>query len=110
MALIIKADMPTCCDKCFFNLRCPVYARQVQKIWESKHEQVFDVFGEMRLADCPLVEIPDEHGRLVDRAKVFEIVDAYISAYGSDDPSIRKMLSQLAGDITDLDVVVEASK
>ena len=67
MALIIKADMPTCCDKCFFNLRCPAYARQVQKIWESKHEQVFDVFGEMRLTDCPLVEIPNEHGELIDR-------------------------------------------
>ena len=72
MALIIKADIPTCCDRCFFNLRCPAYARQVTKMMESEHEQVFDVFGEMRLADCPISEIPDEHGELMDKKAFFE--------------------------------------
>jgi len=56
--LIKNTKMPETCNKCFFTRHCDVHARQVQKMKESEHEQVFDVFGEMRLDGCPLVEIP----------------------------------------------------
>ena len=78
MALIIKGDMPTCCDRCFYSSRCFVYSQTVQKLLVSNHEQLFDVFGEVRLKDCPILgEIPDEHGRLVDADKFRKEVEAW---------------------------------
>ena len=61
MILIKGMEMPTCCDKCFYRQFCDVYGKQVRKIVDSRNEQVFDIFNEMRLADCPLVALP-EHG------------------------------------------------
>jgi len=66
MALIIKADMPKSClgeldgrNDCPWVGKCETFSKshfneRVNKSWEQ------------RLDGCPLVEIPDEHGRLVD--------------------------------------------
>lgn len=64
--LIKGMEMPKSCDRCLYRGFCSAHARQVQKIMESDADQVFDIFGEMRLKDCPLVEIPP-HGDLIDR-------------------------------------------
>ncbi len=63
---IKNMEMPETCNKCFIDHRkCEAYQRQVERIANSKTEQIFDVFGEMRLKSCPLVSLP-EHGRLGD--------------------------------------------
>lgn len=60
MDVLIKGmEMPKNCDRCFYTRFCSAHARRVQKIMESDADQVFDVFGEMRLGDCPLVELPE---------------------------------------------------
>ena len=67
MALIIRGKMPETCDKCWNRYSCDAYFRQVERMKQSKNEQVFDVFGEMRLKCCPIIgEIPDKYGRLID--------------------------------------------
>lgn len=49
-------SLPECCDKCDYKNSCILYDTQLKKMKESKSEQIFDIFGEMRLNDCPLKE------------------------------------------------------
>ena len=72
--LIKGMKMPKSCDRCFYTRFCPAHARRVQRILESDADQVFDVFSEMRLVDCPLVEVEEaEFGDL------YKVKKAYVT-------------------------------
>ena len=74
--LIKNMEMPETCNKCFIDHRkCEAYQRQVERIANSKTEQIFDVFGEMRLKSCPLVSLP-EHGDLKDANAILRWLNA----------------------------------
>lgn len=57
MSVLIKGmKMPKTCTMCWFSPICPVWVKEV-----SRHKGYDD-----RLPNCPLVEIPTPHGRLID--------------------------------------------
>ena len=108
MALIIKADMPcNCMNYCQFcgnDMVCKLTGEEI-----SSYDGQFG-----RMDFCPLVEIPDEHGRLVDIDKMIsdsrkgrDVFPLYIESM--DD--LADFLETYADlDKTDHTVVVEASK
>lgn len=55
-AAFYTESLPECCDKCGYKSFCIPYDTQLKKMQESESAQIFDVFGEMRLNDCPLKE------------------------------------------------------
>ena len=64
MSILIKdMEMPTKCTK------CPIADISAEYYFCEK----IDWFGEKRPSDCPLVEIPTPHGRLIDAKFVYEI-------------------------------------
>lgn len=57
MSVLIKGmKMPQTCTMCWLSPICPVWVKEV-----SRHKGYND-----RLPDCPLVEVPTPHGRLID--------------------------------------------
>lgn len=63
MSILIKGvKMPSCCEKCLLNYdyyRCNALGDR----FDDREEIDFET---QRLSDCPLVEIPEPHGRLID--------------------------------------------
>ena len=92
MDILIKGmEMPSCCDKCFFVKKCSAHAVQLKKMSESEHEQIFDVFGEIRLKGCHLIPVP-EHNDLADKAVIIERMgEVYEALYDKVD---KKALSE----------------
>ena len=75
MSIMIKGmDLPECCDKCPFK-KYIGYDRLVCGITGYRF-YAFDVgWGDkpyIRHESCPLVEIPDKHGRLIDADALIE--------------------------------------
>ncbi len=75
--LIENTKLPETCSRCLISPGCIAYMDQVIRTRASGHEQIFDVFGEMRLKDCPLSEIP-EHGDLIDKNFLLGMLDLLI--------------------------------
>ena len=69
MALIIKADMPKAC----ITGKLPNYDYCL--CFGICHHANS---GTERPKDCPLVEIPDEHGDLIEGEKVLKVLDAVL--------------------------------
>ena len=68
MSIILKGiDMPKSCGKCEFNYNLEGGSYEW---WECVilHDDInqFDT----RRTDCPLIEIPTPHGRLIDETKI----------------------------------------
>jgi hypothetical protein len=58
MSILIKGmDMPECCEVC----PCYNWVEDICRITESPND-----FSDTRIWDCPLVEVPTPHGRLID--------------------------------------------
>jgi len=104
MAVIIRGKRPESCDKCWNRPSCEVYFRQVDRLSQSDNAQVFDIFGEMRLKECPILgELPDHYGRLID-------ADALIgSAYEIQRQTHVSFPEALAQVFMDAPTVLEAS-
>lgn len=69
MSEYVVSEVPECCDKCFCQNRCQSYKDQLVKMQSSDHEQIFDIFGEMRLNGCLFKELPP-HGDLIDKTQI----------------------------------------
>ena len=68
MSVLIKGmEMPKTCTMCWLSPICPVWVKEV-----SKHKGYDD-----RLSDCPLVEVPTPHGRLIDEDKLMRDISGY---------------------------------
>lgn len=68
MGIYIKGmDMPNCCEQCFLVSEC-----------KCRHYEVLTVAGDYitRLVkdDCPITEVPEPHGRLIDEDALGEII------------------------------------
>ena len=63
MGIYVKGmRMPRSCFECKLDLRTDV----CQAFCEWNAEHPYSIRGKDRLPDCPLVEVPEPHGRLVD--------------------------------------------
>lgn len=69
--LIRGMEMPESCDKCSLFNECWCMAFGIEN-WRKSYNKPEQ--GE-RLLDCPLVPLPEGHGRLVDAREVLEKAD-----------------------------------
>lgn len=67
--LIRNMEMPKSCYECKLDLRTDVCLAFCE--WNAEHP--YSIRATDRLPDCPLVELPEKHGRLID-------VDALVTA------------------------------
>lgn len=114
MGILVKGmEMPETCNKCFFDHRkCEAHQRQVERIANSETEQIFDIFGETRVAGCPLVEVKP-HGRLIDADElVGNISDTYCEECPKTKPIMCKACEyeDIMDDIENAPTVLEASE
>jgi hypothetical protein len=61
-------EMPESCDTCFLSK------------WDTCNERFYCMFD-----DCPLVEVPAPHGRLIDADALLEDVRKNSVSYSADD-------------------------
>ena len=94
MGIYIKGmEMPNCCEQCFLVSEC-----------KRRHYEVFTVDGGYitRLVkdDCPLTEVPEPHGKLIDADKLYatvqsnESADAYVRFLLRHSPTVREAESE----------------
>jgi len=76
MSVVIRMEMPKCCDDCDANYDCCACGIIGAFWFHNPRYKEFDSSKE-RLPDCPIIgELPEVHGRLVDaeilRVKLIE--------------------------------------
>jgi len=113
MSVLIKGmEMPKCCDACSFAWWSNLHQTGSCDLLDSK--QCFDDYSTdyrtKRSEHCPLTEVPEPHGRLIDADKLKETLDYYISEAGWSD-EINKALSWVKDEFIDSEqTVIPASE
>lgn len=96
MSILIKGmQMPDNCSECqleYDQMMCPIAGRWYE---QSNLDIGFDP-NKDRLPECPLVELPEHHGRLIDADRLMRLyedrLEKVINRYGVDS-SERGILS-----------------
>ena len=79
MSVIVKGmKMPDSCAVCRFAGKGGYHMERVVCMFTGKNEDVKNVD---RLSDCPLIALPDHHGRLVDADALEPDADYYDGDY-----------------------------
>lgn len=69
MSILIKGmEMPECCDVCTFSDWSNLHQTACCKLtgYESCFDDFSHEYNKRRSDDCPLVALPEKHGRLID--------------------------------------------
>ena len=75
MSVLIKgAEIPKSCFKCKFPRACQAIIRRID---EMDRAELFP--QDHRHSDCPLIEVPESHGDLVDRKAVLDTFRDHMS-------------------------------
>ena len=99
MGVYIKGlKMPKSCFECKLDLRTDI----CQAFCEWNAEHPYSIRGKDRLPDCPLVEVPEPHGRLID-ADAIEYTHAI--ARSLDDGHNWNELCVTADEIADMPTI-----
>ena len=68
MSVLIKgAEIPKSCFKCKFPRACQAIIRRIDEMYRA---ELFP--QDHRHSDCPLIEVPESHGRLIDVDKLMK--------------------------------------
>ena len=95
MGVYIKGmEMPESCFMCELMqlsgggvyMKCPLVK------FKCSSDDFYGYFAEHRQAECPLVPVPEPHGRLIDAEELKETLDYYICEAGWSD-EINKALN-----------------
>ena len=108
MSIVIKGmKMPQSCSDCQLNLEQKACSVTGTRWWSDTMVLMdFDCDDE-RLYDCPLVELPEHHGRLIDADYLKEHL--YVCATnGRPLHNMYQDLNELLEAIDDIPTVVEA--
>ena len=74
----------------------------------SNMHDPYDILNN-RHPDCPLIELPEKHGRLIDGDAVF---DWYIKAFNSypkiEPNEVRFSMNDIAGNLLNMPTIIEA--
>ena len=102
-AVIVKGmEMPEKCGLCdLFHAESPMHCTVVKG-----HKTVGAPYGIPRPEWCPLVALPDHHGRLVDADALIEQMEA--DAEHMDEPYARMIYSAAISDVRHAPTIVEA--
>ena len=104
MSVVVRGmKMPTSCSECAF---CGYYGKGDHLCDITGKDVVYELSLENRLDDCPLVELPEGHGRLIDSSAIgltdFEIVMC--------DGNYKEALTMLLKKIERAPTVIEAEE
>jgi hypothetical protein len=95
MSVIVKGvKMPENCGRCWFNnssLSCAITGSCIDRDDENRD----------RLDDCPLVALPDKHGRLID-------ADALKTAFPTSENATNIKVSAVRRAINRMSTIIEA--
>lgn len=109
MSILIKnMRIPTSCSECAF---CGYYGKGDHVCDITGKEVVYELSLENRLDDCPLVELPTQHGRLIDAdelAKEIQRLQKY--RFSIEDPEIFVSRRAVMQAISDNPTVIEAEE
>lgn len=76
MAIYIKnAKLPNNCYECPFNQGGDCYGGRIKYIMDIDDNE--ELYHTTRHPQCPLIEISEPHGRLIDECQIVEAVDKY---------------------------------
>lgn len=105
MSVLIKGmEMPECCDVCRFGEWSTLHQTACCKLKE--HEPCFSEFSKeyrSKRADfCPLIALPDHHGRLIDENEVRTVMNWLLTQ-----PQ-RPTWNDLYHSIQEMNAVIEA--
>jgi len=81
--------MPDSCTVCRFAGKGGYHMERVVCMFTGKNEDAKNVD---RLSDCPLVALPDHHGRLVDADALIEDVDGDLTDSIAEGRAIEKIM------------------
>ena len=106
MSVIVKGmEMPECCGRCDYNvssLYCKRTRSEIDRDYEYRE----------RLSDCPIFELPDHHGRLVDadafKACLRNALKQTRNAYSDKGEWAETITEQFCDAIDDQPTIVEA--
>lgn len=99
MSIIVKGmKMPESCRTCRFAGRGGYHMERVVCMFTGKNEDAEKI---NRLPDCPLVALPDKHGRLVD-------ADELKTAFPCCDNNMDIKIACVRATINHMDTIVEA--
>jgi len=87
MSVLVKGmEMPENCRDCEFwcmyRNSHRMYCKSINRQLEADEE---NEIGKKRLSDCPLIEVPVPHGRLIDADALLEDVRKNSVSYSADD-------------------------
>lgn len=89
MSVIVKGmEMPESCDECKL---CSVDSSMIGYCYLLDEYSDSESTYLERQKDCPLIEIPTPHGRLVDADKLFEEINI-ADEYGADMSDILRLV------------------
>lgn len=94
MSILIKGmEMPEFCEVC----PCYNWVEDICRITDSPND-----FTDTRVSDCPLVEVPTPHGRLIDD---FKLLRALIKAFPNQSMNFYDTLERV---IDEAPTIIEA--
>lgn len=101
--LIRNMKMPKCCDVCQFSDWSNLHQTALCKVYD--YEPCFEDFSQeytsKRSNNCPLVELPEKHGRLID-------ADELKTAFPTCDNSKPILVASVRATINHMPTVIEA--
>lgn len=111
MSVLIKGmKMPRCC------LACPLYYYDqdsehdiTKRCPVLDHAEILPSYRKRR-DDCPLVEVPTPHGRLIDADEVKEHMDHVCDAGGWLEPVTKAVREYVKKNIDDEETIIEAEE
>lgn len=96
-----KVHLPSSCEKCPFN-----YADMSAGVCTAADKTIDTrTYGRKRHPDCPMVELPTPHGRLIDADELTKHMRSY---YPSIDHLCRSQHVVTKGDIDNAPTIIEA--
>ena len=99
MSIIVKGmKMPDSCAVCSFAGKGGYHMERVVCMFTGKNEDAVKVD---RLPDCPLVALPDKHGRLGD-------LDELKTAFPRCDNNMNVKIASVRATINHMDTIVES--
>lgn len=104
MAIYIKnAKLPDNCYECPFNQCGDCYGGRIKYIMDIDDDE--ELYHTKRHPQCPLIEIPEPHGRLIDENT---IMDVYYERVVHEDGKFKFPMIRIVG--TDALTVIKRSE
>lgn len=110
--LIHGMEMPNCCDKCGFGRWSNLHQTAACAIhnYDACFEDFSVDYRKKRSEFCPLVEVKEPHGRLIDADKLMmSLADWWYSSFGQEETdeakAIRAVMQQVEKSIDEMTAI-----